>query len=345
MKNSQKGFIVPVLLVIIALLVVGGGVYVYKNKKSEVPVVVDNTQIPPVINQQNPTNNKPVNVTPPVVNEIPNIIKNITTDAQTGSQKPENNSQVIDQVRKDVGNGKLLWFKDPVEVSKKYGIRFGIGAGAQYVLEQKATMGEESGLWHSSVLATYNSKSYRIYLIAEPSQPLIWVINAVSDIQQENKLRVTFFSAAGDTTGLSSQEITSRFGDGTTAFYLAANNPIVTFYLNQPANPSTVNSSSIIVKVNNTVLSGATAKAVTEQGTSHGATFPMYSIQVDLSNVPNLKNYAGQNVQIILTDKIKDNSSNSLQQCNTSYNKGECIADSSGQKVKVFGAELKLYSL
>jgi len=33
MKNSKKGFIVPVLLVIIALLVVGGGVYVYENKK------------------------------------------------------------------------------------------------------------------------------------------------------------------------------------------------------------------------------------------------------------------------------------------------------------------------
>lgn len=177
MKNLQKGFIAPVLLVIIALLVVGGGVYIYKNNKPE--TVVDtgtqqtNTQTPPVTTQQNPTNNKPVNTVPTTVTEIPNIIKNITTDAQTGSQKPENNSLVIDQVRKDVQNGKLLWFKDPVEVSKKYGNRFGIGASAQYVLEQKATMGEYSGLWHSTVLATYNSKSYRIYLIAEPSQPLI----------------------------------------------------------------------------------------------------------------------------------------------------------------------------
>ncbi len=42
MKNLQKGFIVPVLLVIIALLVVGGGVYVYENKKAEVPAIVDN---------------------------------------------------------------------------------------------------------------------------------------------------------------------------------------------------------------------------------------------------------------------------------------------------------------
>ena len=62
MKNSQKGFVVPILLVIVALLVIGGGVYVYENKKVEVPVVVDNgtqqtnTQTPPVTTKsQSPT--------------------------------------------------------------------------------------------------------------------------------------------------------------------------------------------------------------------------------------------------------------------------------------------------
>lgn len=62
MKNSQKGFIVPVLLVIIALLVVGGGVYVYKNKKVEVPAVVD-TGTQPVNQNQQQTNTQtsPVN--------------------------------------------------------------------------------------------------------------------------------------------------------------------------------------------------------------------------------------------------------------------------------------------
>ncbi len=35
--RNQKGFIVPLLLAIIAVLVVGGGMYVYNNKKSEVP--------------------------------------------------------------------------------------------------------------------------------------------------------------------------------------------------------------------------------------------------------------------------------------------------------------------
>ncbi len=38
MKNSQKGFVVPLLLAIIAVLVVGGGVYVYKNKTDVAPL-------------------------------------------------------------------------------------------------------------------------------------------------------------------------------------------------------------------------------------------------------------------------------------------------------------------
>ena len=39
MKNSQKGFIVPVLLAIIILLIVSVGVYIYETKKAEAPVV------------------------------------------------------------------------------------------------------------------------------------------------------------------------------------------------------------------------------------------------------------------------------------------------------------------
>ncbi len=241
----------------------------------------------------------------------------------------------------------LQWFKDPVEVSKKYGGRFGITSNSQYSLEQAAMFGGDSGLVHSAVLATNATKSYRIYLVAEPTQPYIWEINAVTDIQQANKLRVNSFTSATtfDVDGVGHQEIIQRFGDGTTLFYLNVKKPVVTFYLNQPANASSVNSDSITVKINGTVLSGATAKAVTEQGSSHGATFPMYSIQVDLSGVANLKNYAGQNIQVILTDKIKDATGNPLQQCDRSYNKGECVADSSGQKLKVFGVELKVYSL
>lgn len=38
MKKLQKGFITPVLLILLALLVIGGGIYIYKNKKTETAV-------------------------------------------------------------------------------------------------------------------------------------------------------------------------------------------------------------------------------------------------------------------------------------------------------------------
>ncbi len=44
MKNQNKGFIVPVILGIIALLAIGSGVYFYKNKKIEPPVPIDNSE-------------------------------------------------------------------------------------------------------------------------------------------------------------------------------------------------------------------------------------------------------------------------------------------------------------
>lgn len=45
MKNQNKGFVVPVLLGIIALLVIGGGVYMYNNKKAETPLAPTDTSV------------------------------------------------------------------------------------------------------------------------------------------------------------------------------------------------------------------------------------------------------------------------------------------------------------
>jgi hypothetical protein len=44
MKNLQRGFAIPIVIAIVALLAVGGGIYIYKNKKVvETTVVVQNT--------------------------------------------------------------------------------------------------------------------------------------------------------------------------------------------------------------------------------------------------------------------------------------------------------------
>lgn len=54
MKNNlyRKGFIVPVLLGVIAILIIGGGVYLYKNKKVEAPIVVNESEDVGLDNQQ-----------------------------------------------------------------------------------------------------------------------------------------------------------------------------------------------------------------------------------------------------------------------------------------------------
>lgn len=59
MKNLQRGFVAPILLAIIGLLVIGSGVYIYKNKKVEAPILPIDTetqttnQTPPVNTQIN----------------------------------------------------------------------------------------------------------------------------------------------------------------------------------------------------------------------------------------------------------------------------------------------------
>ncbi len=78
MKNSQKGFAIPLLIAIIAILIIGGGVYLYTNKKSS---SVDIAVIPaPSDNSQNtqPT-------TPPSNNTAP---QNAPAPASSSSGSP-----------------------------------------------------------------------------------------------------------------------------------------------------------------------------------------------------------------------------------------------------------------
>ena len=67
MENSQKGFIVQMVLIIIVLLAIGRGVYVYENKSTEVPApVIVETRIKPSNQNQQKVNSK----TPPAVTEV-----------------------------------------------------------------------------------------------------------------------------------------------------------------------------------------------------------------------------------------------------------------------------------
>lgn len=75
-SQYEKGFVVPLLIAVIALLVIGGGVYVYENKKAEVPVVTNteilqpdqvqqqtNIQTPPITSQPTPPTSSQPSIT------------------------------------------------------------------------------------------------------------------------------------------------------------------------------------------------------------------------------------------------------------------------------------------
>jgi len=91
MKNTQRGFIMPLLLALIAVLLVGGGVYVYENKKVEVPAVV-NTETQQLDQVQQQTNTQ----TPPVATPVNTTSKNQTSNSVGTSPTTTD----IEQVRK-----------------------------------------------------------------------------------------------------------------------------------------------------------------------------------------------------------------------------------------------------
>ena len=54
MKNNQKGFVIPIIIAVVALFAVGGGAYIYTNNKVEAPVnILDITSNVPTTTSRN----------------------------------------------------------------------------------------------------------------------------------------------------------------------------------------------------------------------------------------------------------------------------------------------------
>lgn len=86
MRNSQKGSIVPVLLVIIALFVIGGGVYIYENKKAETPTPVSTEAQTQNSVEQTNAQNTPVTTTQQ--NSVNNSSNSSTNNSAQTSKNP-----------------------------------------------------------------------------------------------------------------------------------------------------------------------------------------------------------------------------------------------------------------
>lgn len=101
MKNSQKGFIVPALLAVIVMLIIGGGVYVYKNKKSETPTATNNTELQSPTRQQTDGQNQQGNSTQ-------------VTSSKTQNNAPANAKPVISVISPN--GGEVFTQNSPITV-------------------------------------------------------------------------------------------------------------------------------------------------------------------------------------------------------------------------------------
>lgn len=106
MKNTQRGFIMPLLLALIAILLVGGGAYVYtQNKQTSQPAVIDqtpqttSTAQTPSSQTAGPLTIKPL--TPVVEMDQPSMAyKNSIIPIQLGEMSVEVRQQLNDAIKK-----------------------------------------------------------------------------------------------------------------------------------------------------------------------------------------------------------------------------------------------------
>ncbi|MFA6405088.1 MAG: Ser-Thr-rich GPI-anchored membrane family protein [Candidatus Paceibacterota bacterium] len=97
MKNSQKGYVTQLLVLISALLVVGGGIYVYESKKIDIPDITD-VQV-----QQS---NQPQQTT--------GQNNSVNSDSQNTQTSPQINTSIWKKYSDD-----LISFEYPVLISSK----------------------------------------------------------------------------------------------------------------------------------------------------------------------------------------------------------------------------------
>jgi hypothetical protein len=80
MKNNQKGFVIPILIIIIALIAIGSGVYVYLDKSSNPQITNQDEDIVPVATTTDSSTDN-IQVTPPQTSLPPNEPVFCTMDA------------------------------------------------------------------------------------------------------------------------------------------------------------------------------------------------------------------------------------------------------------------------
>jgi uncharacterized protein YjbJ (UPF0337 family) len=145
MKNKQKGFLGLGILIILGLVLVGGGVYVYTNQKTEVNVATDteiNATSTPVSTDNKDTMEVKLNESKNTINE--SVGKNLVTDASVkidtkGNPIPSltvNPDVATDLVVAKYGGEDSAYMRQLIEVGWK---ALGSGLMAESSIKRNAT--------------------------------------------------------------------------------------------------------------------------------------------------------------------------------------------------------------
>jgi hypothetical protein len=109
MKNKQKGFVIPLIIAIIAILGIGGGVYVYTNKK-----VVN----PPVTNVSEVVGTTPA----PIIKDEPKAVATTSTTVQ----KTNPVAQVSNTTNVSIPKETFIKFRTEFDATKTFDEAFAV---------------------------------------------------------------------------------------------------------------------------------------------------------------------------------------------------------------------------
>lgn len=134
MKTRQKGFIAPLVLTIVAILVLGGGAYVYLQQKQANPPATENVTLPQATS------------TIPATNQTAPVVQ--TTNSQTADWKTYTNAQ----------HGYTIQYPADVEITL-----WGDGVG-HYTLTDSITT---TTSWYASTCVTLSKKNWYVSILAD----------------------------------------------------------------------------------------------------------------------------------------------------------------------------------
>lgn len=209
--NTEKGFVTPIVIAVIAILAIGGGTYVYTNQKNEEPNASVNSEVKVVTESQVSTSQNTTSNTPrdTQTDKKTTVSVNATTDSNIQTSI---DVKTVDWQIHDSGRG--IEFKHP-----------------SYISVDKTT--------NDSVLLSYSQggKNYFNINIKESTQSLEEDVQATVAIEKANSAQaaapVTVTSKAHAIGSINGYLITRQSGNAslntTAMFKMKEGNKIVTF--------------------------------------------------------------------------------------------------------------------